>query len=74
MSNSRKMKISPAAKLVFTPGMRTGNTPASMAMAAPASTSIHTAGGCAARCATATPRASAPPSTTVHQYRAAARL
>ena len=37
-SNSRKMKISPAAKEFFERGTRTGKKPASMAMPAPTAT------------------------------------
>ncbi len=73
-SSSRKMKISPAAKLVLTPGMRTGNTPASIAMAVPASTCSQTSGGRGSRLASAAPSATAPPSTTTHQYKTAGRL
>ncbi len=68
------MKISPAAKLVLTPGMRTGNTPASIAISVPAATCSQISGLRVANDAKAATKAMHPPSTTSHQYTAAGRL
>jgi hypothetical protein len=67
MSSSRKMKISPAAKEFFECGMRTGKTPASIAMAMPTDTCSQ---ACGVRSASETPACTstaAPSATTVHQ-------
>ena len=66
-SSSRKMKISPAAKEFFERGMRTGNTPASIAISAPAAICIQAIAGIAATRCTENSSVATPSSTMVHQ-------
>ncbi len=61
------MKASPAANEFFEFAMRTGNSPASIAIAAPTAICSRSAAGSAATVRSACARTAAPSSTITHQ-------
>ncbi len=67
ISNSRKMKISPAANEFFDPGMRTGYMPAIIATTQPIRICSWMPGGWVVSWAAANNTATHPTVTTVHQ-------